>query len=574
MTEAIRKTSPGPLDPVPFNIPHAFRTTLPNGLRVVIFDDERLPLVSYRLAFLSGDANDPAEHVGLTSAMTSMLTEGTENYSSRELAEKIERLGAGLHANSSEDFTIVSASALTIYAPEMLQLLAEVVFAPTFPESELSLYKRNALENLKFNRSQPNFLANEQMGKLVYGKHPYGVISPKPEDIEKLTRSQLEHARKLAFLPNNAVFIAVGDVRKDELLMEIEEHFGDWDAGDRHLHDMPAIPECNERTLTIVDRPGSAQSNIVLANPAIRRDHPDYFPLIVMNQILGAGASSRVFMNLREEKGYTYGAYTRLDTKRLAGDFEATAEVRTAVTGDSIKEFFYELDRIRNEVVLDGELDDAKNFLTGVFPIRAETQEGLTNLIVNQELYGLPHDYLQTYRDHVSAVSAADVQRVANEYIHPEKMAMVVVGDAREILEQARGYASNVEIFDKDGKKKDMSDYEESNDVEPANLAGDWTLTLNFMGSDVSIKMSLEQEGNSVNGKLTTMLGEGEINGGRITGSDITATAVTEIQGQTVDFIINGRADGHSMNGTIESAMIPEALEFTGSREVAAMNTK
>src|SRR5207253_10336987 len=139
----------------------------------------------------------------------------------------------------------------------------------------------------------------------------------------------------------------------------------------------------------------------VLSNLAIPRNHPDYFPALVMNQVLGAGASSRVFMNLREEKGYTYGAYTRLDTKKLAGDFEATAEVRTAVTGDSLKEFFYELNRIRDERVMEDELNDAKSFLTGVFPIRAETQEGLTNLIVNQHLYGLPEDYLQTYRDNV-----------------------------------------------------------------------------------------------------------------------------------------------------------------------------
>lgn len=223
--------------PVPFNIPQAFRTTLPNGLRVVIFDDERLPLVSYRLAFLSGDASDPANNVGLTSAMTAMLTEGTEHYSSRELAEKIERLGASLSANSSEDFTVIAGSALTMYSDELLQLMTEIVFAPTFPENELDLYRRNTIENLKFNRSQPGFLAGEQVGRLIYGSHPYGIAAPKPEDIEKLTREAIEKQRESIFLPNNAVFIAVGDVRKDELLLAIEEHFGDWASGDRHSHE-------------------------------------------------------------------------------------------------------------------------------------------------------------------------------------------------------------------------------------------------------------------------------------------------------------------------------------------------
>jgi predicted Zn-dependent peptidase len=179
-----------------------------------------------------------------------------------------------------------------------------------------------------------------------------------------------------------------------------------------------------------------------------------------MNQVLGAGASSRVFMNLREEKGYTYGAYTRLDAKRLGGDFEATAEVRTAVTGESLKEFFYELDRIRDEVVQEEELADAKNFLTGVFPIRAETQEGLTNLIVNQLLFDLPADYLETYRGNVEAVTADDVKRVAGKYVRPGEMAMVIVGDAKEIIPQSKEFADAVEIFDTEGNAVNLADQE------------------------------------------------------------------------------------------------------------------
>ncbi len=214
---------------------------------------------------------------------------------------------------------------------------------------------------------------------------------------------------------------------------------------------MKATPVRDSRSLTIVDRKGSAQSNIVLTHLGVKRTDPDYFPLIVMNQVLGAGASSRVFMNLREEKGYTYGAYTRLGSKKLAGDFEATAEVRTAVTGDSLKEFFYELERIRDDKVGDEELADAKNFLTGVFPIRAETQEGLTNLIVNQHLYCLPENYLQTYRENVDAVTVDDVQRIAIKHVRPDEMAIVIVGDAGEVLTQAKEYAETVEIFDTDG---------------------------------------------------------------------------------------------------------------------------
>ena len=482
MTQAIRKKAPEPLAPAPFNIPQPFVTTLENGLKIVIFDDKRLPLVSFRLAFLSGDANDPDDNVGLTSAMASMLTEGTANYSSRELAEKIERLGAGVSVNSSDDFTLIAGSSLSVYSSEILQLISEIVFRPVFPEAELDLYRRNTIENLKFQRSQPNFLANEQTARILYGEHPYSRISPSVSDIEKLSREKLIEFHDRQFIPNNAIFIAIGDIEQNSFLEDIKQHFSSWQAAEQSTTVCPDPPARKGRSLTLVDRPGSAQANIVLANLALSRNNPDYFAATVMNQVLGAGASSRVFMNLREEKGYTYGAYTRLDAKLWGGDFEATAEVRTPVTGDSLREFFYELERIRTERVSDEELVDAKNFLTGVFPIRAETQEGLTNLIVNQQIYDLPEDYLQTYRDRIEAVSVDDVQRVANKYIQPDELAIVIVGDTGEVLPQVRSYADMIEIYDSEGHPMSISSYEVEQNNDATNVAGNWELTLDFQG--------------------------------------------------------------------------------------------
>lgn len=440
--------------PIEFDIPHAFKTELDNGLHVVLFENKRLPLVSYRLALHSGDVNDPHDQTGLSSAIASLLTEGTEDYTSRQLAEKIERLGASLSASSSEDFTVIAASSLSLYSSEILHLLAEVVLRPTFPEDELDLYRRNTVEHLKFQRSQSPFLAAEQAARLIYGQHPYSIVSPAAPDIEKLTRETVTKFHASTFVPNNAMLIAVGDVERDEVLNEISDLFGDWQSGASPWEKFSAPPARDGRTLTLVDRPGSAQSNIVLGNLAINRTDPDYFPMLVMNQVLGAGASSRVFMNLREEKGYTYGAYTRMNAKRLAGDIEATAEVRNEVTGESLKEFFYELDRIRDSDVGDDEIADAKSFLTGVFPIRAETQEGLTNLLVSQHLYGLPENYLETYRANIDAVTVADVKRVAEKYVRPDEMAIVIVGDANQVLPQVESYAESVEIYDTEGRKK------------------------------------------------------------------------------------------------------------------------
>jgi len=566
MSPESRKSPPEPLAPISFDIALPFETTLENGLRVVIFEDARLPLVSFRLAFYHGDANDPAGKTGLTSAMASMLSEGTRDYTSLQLAEKIERLGAGVSARASDDFTVLAASSLSLYASEILALLAEVVLRPTFPETELDLYRRNTVEHLKFQRSQPPFLAGEQAARLIYGEHPYATVTPSAAEVESLKRDELLRFHTDTLLPNNAIFIAVGAVDREELLTELDAAFGGWEKGTVPTPDFPDAPTRDARSITIVDRAGSAQSNIVIAGSGVKRNDPDYFPLLVMNQVLGAGASSRVFMNLREEKGYTYGAYTRLEAKMLAGTFEATAEVRTAVTGDSLKEFFYELERIRTDIVNEQEMADAKNFLTGVFPIRAETQEGLTNLIVNQHLYGLPENYLQTYRDKVHAVTADEVLRVAQKHVRPDEAAIIIVGDAEEILSQVSAYADDIEIFDTEGNRQAMDKYSKSIVESNAELSGKWELKINFQGQQLPVTLELLQTGAEVTGKLNTMLGDGEIAGGRVSGNKLTATANAQMQGKGMEFIIDGKVDGDSISGTITAPISVDAIAFSGQR--------
>src|SRR5678810_85421 len=199
----------------------------------------------------------------------------------------------------------------------------------------------------------------------------------------------------------------------------------DRQRGEEIVANFPAPPSRTKRSAYLVDRHGSAQSNIVIANSGIIRTSPDYFPMMVMHTVFGATASSRLFMNLREDKGYTYGAYTNLDARRTAGSFRATAEVRTPVTGASLKEFFYELDRIRNEPVSAKEIADAKSYLTGVFPIRLETQEGLTDQLVQIKMLNLPNDYLERYRDRVQAVTVEEIQRVAQKYVKPDEAAVI-----------------------------------------------------------------------------------------------------------------------------------------------------
>ncbi len=572
MNEDFRKSAPAPLAPKPFEIPKPFETVLPNGLKVVVFEDKRLPLVSYRLAFKTGDINDPADSTGLTSALTAMLNEGTKTRTSRQLAEEIERLGARVSASAGDDNTIISASALSLYSSDVFRLMTDMVLNPSFPESELALYKKNAVENLKYQRSQPAFLANEQVSKILYGTHPYSVVSPTAADVEKISREKLIAFRDKMLVPNNGTLVVVGDVNRETLLKEINENFGGWKKGTIESMKFPALPARTAATITVVDRPGSIQSNIVLGNLAIERNNPDYFPVLVMNQIIGAGPSSRLFMNLREKNGYTYGAYSSFDTRRLAGNFQSTAEVRTPVTGASLKEFFYELNRVRNEKATEKELRDAKSFLTGVFPLRAETQEGLTNLLVSQQLYDLPADYLQTYRDKINAVTLDEVERVAKKYISPDKIAIVIVGDAEEILPQVKTYSQKIEVFDAEGKALNVADFGKtaSGGGAMANANGVWNLTIEAQGQKLPVTLTLKQDGAKVSGSLDSMLGKGTIADAKVSGNKFVGTAKTEIQGQAVELNINGTINGDMMKGVITASMpgLPP-LPFEGKRAAA-----
>ena len=452
--ETFRRQHPAPLKPRALKIPAAAETKLANGLRVAIVHDARLPMVSFRLAFLGGDSSDPAEMPGLSDMMAHLLTEGTANRSSLQIAEEVERLGATLSVSSTSDFTTIGASSLAVYADEILELIADVTLLPSFPQNEIDLARENTKQMLIQQRAQPNFLASERVAKVMFGQHPYARISPTRESLDEMTRDKFTDFHRQSFAPDKGVLLIVGDVDLDDTAAKLEKFFGGWSNSSTPASAAGSPPDRAARVLYVIDRPGSAQSNIVIANAGITRTSTDYFPMLLMHTVLGANASSRLFMNLREEKGYTYGAYSSLDARRLAGTFRATAEVRTPVTGASLHEFFFELNRIRDERVPDEELQNAKSYLMGVFPIRIETQDGLIDQLTSVKMFELPDDYLHTYRDQVNAVTAEDVQRVAQQHVTPDRAAIVIVGDAKEIEDQIKEYAETIERYDTEGNRK------------------------------------------------------------------------------------------------------------------------
>ena len=445
------KQPPPPLPVRAIKLPTAAETILPNGLTVVVVEDTRLPLVSYRLALRTGDAHDPADLPGLMDMLTGLLTEGTESRTSREIADEVARLGATLQAGANSDYATVAASSLAVFCDEILELLADVALRPIFPPNEVELAKQNTKESLKQQRAQPSFLASEMVARVMFGAHPYHVTAPTPESIDATTRDRLVDFHRATFIPNNAVLFVAGDVQQDTVLRQVENLFGSWQPGTVIADDFPPAPERSARVAYIVDRPGSAQANIVISNSGITRTSSDYFPMLLMHTVLGANASSRLFMNLREDKGYTYGAYSNFASSKYRGTWSSSSEVRTEVTDGAMKEFKYELERLGKEKVSSDELENAKRAIIGGFALSLEQPAALLQNIITQKLYNLPADYWDTYPQKVSAITADDVQRVAQKYIDLKHLQVVAVGDASKTKDILSHYGT-VQVYDAEGK--------------------------------------------------------------------------------------------------------------------------
>jgi zinc protease len=570
--ENLLSQPPAPLPPHPIKLPTAAEVTLANGLVVVVVEDPRLPLVSYRLALRTGNAHDPAGFPGLMDMLTGLLTEGTESRTSRQIADEVARLGATLQAGANSDYTTVAASSLATFSDEILELMADVALRPVFPEKEVELAKQNTKESLKQQRAQPSFLANEMVAKVMYGSHPYSVTAPTPESLDATTRERLVEFHGSKFVATNAVLVVVGDVQQEAILHQVESLFGGWQSGLLTTDDFPHPPRRTTRSAYVVDRPGSAQANIIIANSGITRTSPDYFPMLVMHTILGANASSRLFMNLREEKGYTYGAYSSLDARRTAGTFRAAAEVRTPVTGDSLKEFFYELDRIRKEPVSEKEIADAKSYLTGVFPIRLETQEGLIDQLVQIKMYGLPEEYLELYRNRVQAVTIEQIQDVAQRYVKPDEAALVVVGDGSQLNEQIKPYAEQIEFYNTAGKKKHEPSAASANNrpAAEATLAGDWSLQIETpLGQSIPATLILANSVKGLSGRIESEMGNGELLSATFDGDSFAAIVSFDVAGHTMEAQIEGEVAGEQIEGNISIQDTPP-LPFSGSKKEQA----
>lgn len=433
--QTIDRTKPPRTPPLaPYKLPPVFDTSLPNGMEVLLVEDRRFPLVTARLNFGAGSKFEPGDLAGLAETTAALLKEGTKQRTSRQIAEELAAIGGAIGAGVNSDALVVSANGLSEHLPKLLDIVADVVRNATFPDDEVNLRKQNRKEELNAQRAESSMVADEKFYAVVFGKHPYGRILPTAQSIDRIGRTEIAGYRDRMLAPNNAVLILLGDLPpREEVLDMIRARFAGWQK--RELAKPPAaatIP-ATTRKLILIDRPGSVQADVRVGRIAVTRANPEYLPLAVGSVALGGGASSRIFTIIREEKGYAYDAHTELQPRRDAGAFYAVTQVRNEVVEPGLTELLAQMKRMAREPAASEELGIAKNYMSGTYVLRLETQNGLADQLSMVKTNGLPLSYLETYTTSVQSITPQQVESAARKYISPEDAAIVVVGDVSKI---------------------------------------------------------------------------------------------------------------------------------------------
>ena len=448
---ALPKPGPNPS----FALPSIEKTKLSNGLNVWIVKQNELPIVSMNLVLNSGGTLDPSEKSGVSSFTANMLNQGTKTRSANDIANQLQSIGASVNAGAGWDSTNVSMQTLTKNLDQALGIYADVVINPSFPATEFESNRRRLLGQLFQRKSNPTAVSDVVYNKVLYGDQPYGrPLSGDEKSVKALSRDDLANFYAANYRPSGNTLIVVGDVQSKTLIPKLEKAFTDWKAGDAKAMDTPASMMMGKPGIYFVDKPGAAQSSVSIGQVGVERSNPDYYAIQVMNAILGGGGSARLFMNLREDKGYTYGAYSRFTFRRGAGPFSASAEIQTGSTKESLVEFMKELNGIRGAIpVSNDELENNKQSIIRRYPAGFETVGGISNQLANLVVYDLSDSYFNDYISKVNAITVADVNRVANKYLDPTKMSIVIVGDRKNVEPGLKELGYSITILDADGNK-------------------------------------------------------------------------------------------------------------------------
>jgi zinc protease len=432
--------------------PKRTRARLVNGLEVVLAEAHSIPKFHGELYFRAGNALVSDRSTGLAEMTATLVRTGTTKRASRRIEEDLRRLGADLGSSAGQDTSAIGFAGLSEFSEPLLQLVDELARDAAFPENEFERERRQKLEEVKLERTSPGFLASERLRKILFGAHPYARVSPSEPQVAAYKRDDLQSVYHEIYTPDNALIMLVGDFDPQSMLKTIEKIFGNWSGKKPVAKEFPAPPKPQGRRVYLVHNPGSVQAQILVGCHSITRKHPDWLQLGLTNSLYGGAFNSRLVMNIREDKGYTYSPRSSVHPLRQHGYFSVSAAVRNDVVAASLTEIFYELEKLRSLPVPEAELADAQNYLTGVFSMGLATQEGLLSQFSTVELNELPADYLETYRDKIRAITSADLMATARKYFDSANMQIVIVGDRAQIEEQAALFG-DLQVFDNQGNQ-------------------------------------------------------------------------------------------------------------------------
>jgi predicted Zn-dependent peptidase len=423
-----------------FHVPTPRKFTLDNGLGVTFVTYGTVPKATVRLAVRSGHIDEAANQVWLSDLVGDYLTQGTATKSATEIAEAAARMGGSIDVAVGSDRTEIGGDVLSEFAPDMVRLVADVVRNPKLPESELARLKGDRARQLAIARTQPRPVAQEKFLAVLYPDHPYGRLFPTPEMLQGYTLAQVKGFHEANYGAARSHVYVVG--RFDEKAMEaaIRSAFGDWKKGSAPTVNPPK--PTSERAIYLIDRPGAVQSTVILGMPVIDPSNPDWIPLQVTNTLLGGFFSSRITANIREAKGYTYSPASAVTARNHDAYWAEIADVTTAVTGPSLKEIFYEIDRLQGEAPSEKEVAGIKNYMAGTFVLQNSSRPGIIGQLAFVDLQGLPDDYLNRFVANVNAVTPAQVQETAKKDLPDDKATIVIAGDRKVIEDQVKPYGA------------------------------------------------------------------------------------------------------------------------------------
>jgi len=413
--------------------------TLANGLQVVVVMHHEQPLVSVRLLVRAGSASDPAGKAGVAALTAALLDQGTTTRSAIDIADTVDTLGATLTTGAGSDLSFANLVAMRDSVEAGLALLSDIVRHPAFAPGEVERQRQQALSTLLVNAEDPDYVASMVFDRLVYGVHPYGLPGAgTPDTLLSITPDDLHAFHDRYFAPNHAILAIVGDIAAEDAFAAAEHVFSGWQR--RTVPD-PVATEApvSARRLVVVDKADAVQTEIRVGQLTIPRTHPDYLAMDLAIKILGGEGSNRLHRVLRSERGLTYGAEAELQALQQAGDLAADTNTRTETTGEVLRLIFDEITRLQRERVGERELADAQAYLAGSFPLTIETPEAIAAQVLNVLFYGLPASELQTYSARVRAITPDDIQRVARTYLRPDRLSIVLVGNASGFTSQLKG---------------------------------------------------------------------------------------------------------------------------------------